>query len=163
VAFVDTGEIAHIEGFDEDTAKEIQTRAREFLERQEAERDARRKELGVADELAKVPGVTTAMLVAFGENEIKTVEDLAGAIPDDLVGWTERKKERDAEPIRHKGALEGFELGRKEAEDMIMAARIAAGWVTEEDLEKMRAEQAAAAAAAEAAMAAQAVPAEAKA
>ena len=72
VAYVDAGEIAHIEGFDEDTAKEIQTRAREYLERQEAERDAKRKELGVSDELAKIPGVTTAMLVAFGENDIKT-------------------------------------------------------------------------------------------
>src|SRR6187399_1135037 len=60
VAFVDTTEIAHIEGFDEDTAKEIQTRAREFLEKQEAEREAKRKELGVSDDLAKIPGVTTA-------------------------------------------------------------------------------------------------------
>jgi transcription termination/antitermination protein NusA len=162
VAFVDTGEIAHIEGFDEDTAKEIQTRAREFLEKQEAERDARRKELGVSDDLAKIPAVTTAMLVAFGENDIKTVEDLAGSIPDDLIGWTERKKEKDAEPVRHKGALDGLEVGRKEVEEMIMAARIAAGWVTEEDLEKLKAEQAAAAAAAEAAKAAQAAPAEAK-
>jgi N utilization substance protein A len=151
VAFVDTGEIAHIEGFDEDTANEIQTRAREFLERQEAERDTKRKELGVADELANITGVNSAMLVAFGENDIKTVEDLAGAIPDDLVGWTERKKEKDAEAVRHKGALDGLEVGRKEAEDMIMAARIAAGWVSEEDLERMRNEQAAAAAAAEAA------------
>jgi N utilization substance protein A len=163
VAYVDTTEIAHIEGFDEDTAKEIQTRAREFLEKQEAEREAKRKELGVADELGKLQGVTTAMLVAFGENDIKTVEDLAGAVPDDLTGWTERKKEKDAEPVRHKGALEGFEVGRKEAEDMIMAARVAAGWVTEEDLEKMRTEQTTAAAAAEAAKAAAAVPAEAKA
>ena len=157
VAFVDTGEIAHIEGFDEDTANEIQTRAREFLERQEAERDTKRKELGVADELAGVAGVTTAMLVAFGENDIKTVEDLAGAIPDDLVGWTERKKEKDAEPVRHKGALDGLEIGRKEAEEMIMAARIAAGWVTEEDLERMRNAEAAAAAAVEAAKAAEPV------
>jgi N utilization substance protein A len=154
VAFVDTGEIAHIEGFDEDTASEIQTRAREFLERQEAERDAKRKELGVADELATIAGVNSAMLVAFGENDIKTVEDLAGAIPDDLIGWTERKKEKDAEPVRHKGVLDGMEIGRKEAEEMIMAARIAAGWVSEEDLERMRNEQAAAAAAAEAAKAA---------
>jgi transcription termination/antitermination protein NusA len=159
VAFVDAGEIAHIEGFDEDTAKEIQARAREYLERQEAERDAKRKELGVADEVGRISGVTTAMLVAFGENDIKSVEDLAGATPDDLIGWTERKKDKDAEVIRHKGALEGFEVGRKEAEDMIMAARIAAGWVTEEDLEKMRAEQAAAAAAAQAAAAAAAEPA----
>ena len=56
VAYVDASEIAHIEGFDEDTAKEIQTRAREYLERQEAERDAKRKELGVSDDLAKIPG-----------------------------------------------------------------------------------------------------------
>jgi N utilization substance protein A len=162
VAYVDAGEIAHIEGFDEDTAKEIQTRAREYLEKQEAERDARRKELGVSDDLAKIPGVNTAMLVAFGENDIKSVEDLAGAVPDDLVGWTERSKEKDAEPVRHKGALDGFDVGRADAEAMIMAARIAAKWVTEEDLEKMRAEQAAAAAAAEAAKAALAAPAEAK-
>jgi N utilization substance protein A len=154
VAYVDAGEVAHIEGFDEDTAKEIQTRARDFLERQEAKRDARRKELGVADELAKIPGVTTAMLVAFGENDIKTVEDLAGAETDDLSGWTERKKERDVEPIRHKGVLEGFELSRKDIEDMIMAARIAAGWVTQEDLDRLKAEQEAAAAAAQAAAAA---------
>ena len=84
------------------------------------------------------------------------LEDLAGAVPDDLVGWTERPKERDAEPIRHKGILDGFEVGRREAEDLIMAARIAAGWVTEEELEKARAQQAEAAAAAEAAKAAEA-------
>jgi N utilization substance protein A len=154
VAYVDAGEIAHIEGFDEDTAKEIQARAREYLERQEAERDAKRKALGVSDELAKIPGINTAMLVAFGENDIKTVEDLAGAVTDELVGWTERKREKDAEPVRHKGVLEGMEIGRKEAEDIIMAARIAAGWVTAEDLEKLRAEQEAAAAAAQAAVAA---------
>jgi len=156
VAYVDATEIAHIEGFDEDTATEIQTRARDYLERQEAEREAKRKELGVSDDLAKVAGVTTAMLVAFGENEIKTLEDLAGAETDDLSGWTERKKEKDAEPVRHKGVLEAFELSRKDVEDMIMAARIAAGWVTQEALDKMRAGQEAAAAAAEAAKAEQA-------
>lgn len=98
------------------------------------------------------------MLVAFGENDIKTVEDLAGAVPDDLVGWTERPKDRDAESIRHKGVLDGFEVGRKEAEELIMAARVAAGWVTEEELEKARTEQAAAAEAAKAASDAEAAP-----
>ena len=43
-----------------------------------------------------------------------------------------------------------------------MAARVAAGWVKAEDIEKMRAEQAAAAAAAEAAKAAAVAPADAK-
>ncbi len=134
VAYVDLSEIAHIEGFDENTASEIQTRAREYLEKQEAERDTKRRELGVADEVGKVAGVTTAMLVAFGENGIKTVEDLADCATDDLVGWTERKKEKDAEPVRHKGVLDGFEIGRKEAEDIIMSARILAGWIKPEDL-----------------------------
>jgi N utilization substance protein A len=135
VAYVDLSEIAHIEGFDENTASEIQTRAREYLEKLEAERDARRRELGVSDELAKVEGVTTAMLVAFGENGIKTLEDLADCATDDLIGWTERSKDKDVEPVRHKGVLDGFEVGRKEAEEMIMSARVLAGWITPEDLQ----------------------------
>jgi N utilization substance protein A len=134
VAYVELSEIAHIEGFDEDTANEIQTRAREFLQKQEAERDARRRELGVSDDLGKVEGVTTAMMIAFGENGIKTVEDLADCATDELLGWVERKKEKDAEPVRHKGVLDGFEVGRKEAEDMIMSARVIAGWIKPEDL-----------------------------
>ncbi len=136
VAYVELSEIAHIEGFDEDTAEEIQTRAREYLERIEQERDARRKELGVSDDLAQVPGMTTAMMVALGENDVKTLEDFADCATDDLVGWTERKKERDAEPVRHKGILDGFDVGRKEAEDMIMAARVILGWISPEDLEQ---------------------------
>ena len=135
VAFVDLSEIAHIEGFDADTAEQIQTRAKEYLEQQEAERDARRRELGVADELADVPGMTTAMMVSLGENGVKTVEDFADCATDELVGWTERKKEKDAEPVRHKGFLDGFELSRTDVESMIMAARVQAGWITAEDLE----------------------------
>ncbi len=135
VAYVDVSEIAHIEGFDEDTGNEIQTRAREYLEKQESDRDAKRRELGVADDLAKIQGVTTAMMVVFGENEIKTVEDVAGCATDDLIGWTERKREKDAGPIRHKGILDSFEVGRKEAEEMIMSARVLAGWIKQEDLE----------------------------
>jgi transcription termination/antitermination protein NusA len=134
VAYVDVSEIAHIEGFDEDTAQEIQTRAREFLERQEQERDAKRRELGVSDDLAKVAGMTTATMVALGEKGIKTLEDFADCATDDLVGWTERKKEKDAEPVRHKGILDGFDVGRKEAEEMIMSARLLLGWIKPEDL-----------------------------
>jgi len=132
VAFVDLSEISHIEGFDENTAQEIQNRAREYLEQQEAERDAKRRELGVADDLSEVQGMTTAMMVALGENGIKTVEDFADCATDELVGWTERKKEKDAEPVRHKGYLDGFELSRKDAEDMILSARVLLGWIEPE-------------------------------
>jgi transcription termination/antitermination protein NusA len=136
VAYVDLSEIAHIEGFDEATAEQIQSRAREYLEQQEAERDAKRRELGVADEMAEIPGITTAMMVSLGENGIKTVEDFADCATDDLVGWTERKKEKDAEAVRHKGFLDGFELSRTDVESMIMAARVQAGWIKAEDLEQ---------------------------
>lgn len=134
VAYVELDEISQIEGFDEATAEEIQSRARDYLERLEAERDAKRRELGVADNLAEIEGVTTAIMVALGENEVKTVEDLADCATDELVGWTERKKEKDAEPVRHKGILDGFEVGRQDAENMIMAARVHAGWIKPEDL-----------------------------
>ncbi len=134
VAYVDVSEIAHIEGFDEDTADEIQERAREYLERVAQELDQRRRELGVEDDLISVEGTTPRMLVAFGENEIKSVEDLADCATDDLVGWTERSKEKGAEPIRHKGILDGFDVSRKDAEGMIMAARVALGWISAEDL-----------------------------
>ena len=135
VAFVDLSEIAHIEGFDADTAEQIQTRAKEYLESQEAERDAKRRELGVADDVAEIPGMTTAMMVALGENGVKTVEDFADCATDELVGWTERKKEKDADAVRHKGFLDGFELSRTDVEGMIMAARVQAGWIKAEDLE----------------------------
>src|SRR6267154_450460 len=88
LALVDEKEVAGIEGFDEDTAHELQTRAREFLEKEESELDAKRVELGVEDALKEIPGVTTAMLVKLGENEIKTVEDLAGCATDELFGWS---------------------------------------------------------------------------
>jgi N utilization substance protein A len=137
LAMVDEKEIAGIEGFDEATANELQSRAREYLERQEAELDAKRRELGVEDALTDVPGVTTAMLVTLGEDGIKTVEDLAGCATDDLVGWSERK---DGEVTKHPGLLDGFDLSREDAEGLIMQARLKAGWITEEDLLKASAQ-----------------------
>ncbi len=134
VAFVDLSEISSIEGFDENTAQEIQNRAREYLEQQEAERDAKRRELGVADDMAEIQGMTTAMMVALGENGVKTVEDFADCATDELIGWTERKKEKDADAVRHKGFLDGFELSRKDVEDMILSARVLAGWIKPEDI-----------------------------
>ena len=126
LAFVPLEEISAIEGFDEETAEEIQTRAQEYLERLEAERDARRKELGVEDAVRDIEGVTTEMMVTFGENDIKTVEDLAGCATDELTGWFERSK---GESTRHPGILDGFDVSRDEAERMIMLARLNAGWI----------------------------------
>ena len=131
IAYVDIDDLASIEGFDDETANELQTRAREYLDKLEAEQDEERRALGVEDALKGVPGITTGMLVALGKADIKTLEDFAGSVADDLTGWVERK---DGEATRHAGALDGFNLSRADAEAMIMQARVQAGWITEEDL-----------------------------
>jgi N utilization substance protein A len=131
LALVDEKEIAGIEGFDDDTARELQERAKEYLDKLESELDAKRVELGVEDAVKDVPGVTTKMLVALGENGVKTVEDLAGCATDDLTGWTERK---DGESKHEPGYFDGLNVSREEAEAMIMQARVKAGWVTEAEL-----------------------------
>ncbi len=126
LTYVDVAELASIEGFDEETAAEIQNRAINHLAERDAALDARRRELGVADELKEVPGLTLPMLVKLGENDVKTIEDLAGCATDDLVGWTERK---GSETIKNAGYLDGFEISRDEAEALIMQARVTAGWI----------------------------------
>jgi N utilization substance protein A len=131
VAYVDADEISSIDGFDDDTASEIQARAREFLDRIEAEQDAKRRELGVADELRNIPGVTTAMMVTLGEDGVKTVDDFAGYAVDDLVGWKERK---DGETKMFAGVLANHGVSRADAEQMVLSARLQAGWITEDDL-----------------------------
>ncbi|MGP8232940.1 MAG: transcription termination factor NusA [Methylovirgula sp.] len=142
LAFVEPSELASIEGFDADTAEEIQNRARGYLAKIEAELEARRKELGVADELREISGLNTVMLVKLGENDVKTVEDLAGCATDDLIGWSERK---DNETTKHAGFLDGVEISREEAEALIMKARVKAGWVDEAALAVPEVEEAEAA------------------
>jgi transcription termination/antitermination protein NusA len=132
LAYIEVGEIASIQGFDDETAAEIQNRAIEYLDAQTREQDEERKRLGVSDDLYEIPGLTAAMLVALGQDDIKTVEDFAGCAADDLVGWTERK---DGEVKRFEGTLKDFPVSREEAEEMIMQARLKAGWVTEADLQ----------------------------
>ena len=131
LAYIDVGEIASIQGFDEETAAEIQNRATEYLAEIERQNDEERIALGVDDALYDIPGLNAAMLVALGKDGIKTVEDFAGNAADDLVGWTERK---DGEVKRFDGTFKDFPVSREEAEDMILNARLKAGWITEADL-----------------------------
>src|SRR5215831_18839069 len=138
LALVDSKELAGIEGFDEETATELQNRAKEYLEQLDAELENKRKELGVEDALKTVPGVTPKMLVKFGENDIKSVDDLAGGAADDLTGWTERKD--GGEQTKYAGILDGIEISRDEAEAMIMQARVKAGWISEDELAKQTAD-----------------------
>lgn len=138
VAYVPVEEVTGIEGFDEETATEIQARAHEHLERIEAELAARCREMGVSEELREIAGMTTAMMVALGDDGVKSVEDFAGCATDELTGWNERG---DGEVTRHPGLFDGIDIGAAEAEAMIMAARLKVGWITEEDLAGPREEE----------------------
>ena len=131
LAFVEPYEISDIEGFDEDTAEELQARARDFLDRQAAILDAKRVELGVLDEVMAVPGVTGAIAVALGEGGVKTVEDLADLATDEIRGGYEVK---NGERTKVSGVLESFNLAQEEAEMLILQARVAAGWIDASEL-----------------------------
>ncbi len=109
-----------------DTSKADPELSRLDLTSIEALFDAQRRELGVADELKTIPAITTLMLVAFGRQGIKSIEDLAGCATDDLHGWTEDKS---GNVIRHDGILEHFNVSRTECEAMILHARMKARWI----------------------------------
>jgi N utilization substance protein A len=131
IAYVDQIELAAIEGLNDEIAEELQARAQEYLEKQIAELDAKRRELGVEDALVEVPGFGRSlsalqMLVAMGQKGVKTLEDFAGLTGDELRGWFETK---GGERVREPGVLEEFQLTQEQADALVLNARIAAGWI----------------------------------
>ncbi len=132
VGYVALEDLTSIEGFDDETAEELQTRAREYLEKLAKEQDETRKAAGVHDDVLDIEGVTLPMAVAFGKNEVLSVEDVAGLVPDDLRGYTEVK---NGEKVHEEGMLESFKLTEEAATMLIMQARVKAGWIDESALE----------------------------
>ena len=64
-----------------------------------------------------------------GDSTLAMLEDFADLSTDEIVGWVERG---EADQTRHAGILEGFGLTREEAEQLVLQARVAAGWPTSE-------------------------------
>jgi len=136
VAYVDADEIASIEGFDEDLAAELQSRATEALERREEANRATRRELGVSDDLATMPYLTEAMLVTLGKAGIKTLDDLADLATDELIQKKRqepRRRNEDApkRPEDKGGVLGEYNLSEEQGNEIIMAAR--AHWFEDEE------------------------------
>ncbi|WP_371396329.1 transcription termination factor NusA [Fretibacter rubidus] len=131
VGYVELAELTAIDGFDEETAEELQARAREYLQKLADAQDEERKAAGVEDDVLDVEGVTLPMAVQFGKHEIKSVEDVAGLVPDDLRGYTEYK---NGEKIHEEGILESFKMSEEDATMLIMQARVKAGWIDESAL-----------------------------
>jgi transcription termination/antitermination protein NusA len=145
VAYVDLSELAGIEGFDEELAEELQNRAREALDRQEAAHREERQALGVEDALAELPHLNENMLVVLGKAGIKTLDDLADLATDELIarrregprrrntdkpqaGPPARRPQREADKG---GVLGEFGLSEEQGNEIIMAAR--AHWFADED------------------------------
>ncbi len=131
LAYVSINELSSIEGFDEDTALELQNRAKDYINKHEKQLQKRINELGVEQNLLELPNVTLPMLIVFGEDGVKTIEDFAGYAVDDLCGWREKQKD---EVKHYKGVLNDFSISRAEAEEMITQARLKAGWLENEDV-----------------------------
>ena len=139
VAYVDLEELANIEGFDEDLASELQSRAAEALERREAANREERVGLGVEDALIDMPHLTEAMLVTLGKAGIKTLDDLADLATDELVEKKRveprRRKEGEApkRPEPKGGILAQYNLSDEQGNEIIMAAR--QHWFADDDAE----------------------------
>jgi len=121
VAFVPVEELSAIEGFDDDVANELRERGRQYLEQREAELNAIRKEAGVSDEVAEFEGLTPEMVVALGENEVKSLDDLADLASDEL-----------------REIVGEVNLSEDATNKIIMAAR--AHWFEDEDAANVEAE-----------------------
>ncbi len=106
IAFVDLDELTEIEGFEAEVAAELQDRARAFLEERDVRMTERYRQIGVTDELAEVEGLTPSMLVALGEKDVRTLDDLADLSSDELLE-----------------IVGGDGLSEADASEIIMAAR----------------------------------------
>ena len=131
VAYVEIDELLVIDGVDEDTAQELQTRAREFLEEQANKALEHAKDLGVEESLINFEGLSPQMLEALAEDGVKTLDEFATCADWELAGgWTTV----DGERVKDDGILEKFDVSLEEAQDLVMTARVMLGWVNPDDL-----------------------------
>jgi N utilization substance protein A len=131
VAYVELDELLVIEGVDEDTAQELQARARDHIDAQNRKALEKAKELGVEQSLIDFEGLTPQMIEALAEDGVKSLEDFATCADWELAGgWTTVNGER----VKDDGLLEKFDVSLAEAQDMVMTARVALGWVDPEDV-----------------------------
>ncbi|SFL79548.1 transcription termination factor NusA [Shimia aestuarii] len=132
VAYVELDELLVIDGVDEDTANELQARARDYIEAQNRAALEAARELGVEDSLVQFEGLTPQMVEALAKDGVLTLEDFATCADWELAGgWTTVEGER----VKDDGILEPFDMSLEEAQDLVMTARIVLGWVDPADLE----------------------------
>ncbi|MEM8978734.1 MAG: transcription termination factor NusA [Pseudomonadota bacterium] len=131
VAYVEVDELLVIDGVDNDTASELQARARDHLDAINAKALETARELGVEDSLFQFEGLTPQMIEALAKDGVKSLEDFATCADWELAGgWTTV----DGQRVKDDGVLESFDVSLEEAQDMVMTARVMLGWVDPEAL-----------------------------
>lgn len=131
IAYIDREELLDIDGVDEATATELQARAHDFLEAQNAKALENARALGVEDNLIAFESLTPQMVEALAKDGIKSLEDFATCADWELAGgWTTQGGQR----IKDDGLLEAFEVSLEDAQDMVMTARVMLGWVDPTEL-----------------------------
>ena len=139
VAYVELDEIMVIDGLDEETASELQTRAREFLDKETQEALDKLRGLGVEEALLNFDGLSPQMLIALADDGIKNVEEFAKCADWELAGgWTTV----DGERVKDDGLLETFGVTLEEAQDLIMTARVILGWVNPDEISAVNSSEA---------------------
>ena len=124
VAYVPVAELAEIEGFSEEIAEELRSRARGFIEAEQERLTARCEELKIREDLIGFDGLALSMVVRLGEAGVLSLDDFADLASDEFL----------------EALGEEAPLSREEADQMIMTARIRAGWFSEEELAEIMAE-----------------------
>jgi N utilization substance protein A len=133
VAYVELDELLVIDGVDEGTAEELQTRAREYLEEQAKKALENARALGADDSLINFEGLTPQMIEVLAKDGVKTLEDFATCADWELAGgWTTENGERH----KDEGLLEPFDMSLEEAQHLVMTARVLLGWVDPTELEE---------------------------
>jgi len=131
VAYVELDELTMIDGFDEDTADELQARARESLEEMNQKALAEARELGVEDNLVEFEGLTPQMVLALARDGVTSLEEFAKCADWELAGG---HTTIDGKRVKDDGLLEPFDISLDEAQYLVMKARIELGIVDPADL-----------------------------
>src|SRR6056297_2619536 len=132
VAYVELDELLSIDGIDENTADELQARARESLEEINQKALERARELGVQDDLIDFEGLSPQMIGKLADDGIFNLEEFARCADWELAGGY--TTDENGKRIKDEGLLEQFDMSLEEAQHLIMRARLQLGWVTEEDV-----------------------------
>ena len=115
-----TEALTKIEGIEDDTAKALIERAKEFYQKDQEEISNKIKDLGLEVALINHKGLTPGMLVTLGEQKILKLSDFADLASDELTGGYDIVK---GERVKIQGYLEDFALSKNESDELIMSAR----------------------------------------